>query len=148
VPTYAYACKVCDHRFEAQQAFSDPSLTECPECSGTLRKLFNSVGIVFKGSGFYRNDSRGGAPSEGSDGGTGDAKSADGKGTESKGSDGKGSDGKGSEGAAKAPDGAAAGAKGSGTNGSGSTGSNGSGSGSSGGSSGSPAAKPSSAPAV
>jgi putative FmdB family regulatory protein len=58
VPTYSYACTACDHRFDTVQAFTDPSLTECPECSGRLRKLFSSVGIVFKGSGFYRNDSR------------------------------------------------------------------------------------------
>jgi len=58
VPTYPYACTACDHRFEQVQAFSDPSLTECPECGGRLRKVFSSVGIVFKGSGFYRNDSR------------------------------------------------------------------------------------------
>ncbi|HEX2809768.1 MAG TPA: FmdB family zinc ribbon protein, partial [Kineosporiaceae bacterium] len=58
MPTYAYACTACDHRFEAQQAFTDDALTQCPECAGRLRKLFNSVGIVFKGSGFYRNDSR------------------------------------------------------------------------------------------
>ena len=58
MPTYAYACTACDHRFEAQQAFTDDALTECPECAGKLRKLFNSVGIVFKGSGFYRTDSR------------------------------------------------------------------------------------------
>lgn len=59
MPTYAYACTECDHRFEAQQAFTDDALTECPECEGRLRKLFNAVGIVFKGSGFYRTDSRG-----------------------------------------------------------------------------------------
>ena len=59
MPTYAYACTACEHRFEAQQAFSDASLTECPECAGRLRKVFSSVGIVFKGSGFYRTDSRG-----------------------------------------------------------------------------------------
>ena len=58
MPTYAYACTACDHRFEAQQSFTDAALTECPECSGRLRKLFSSVGIVFKGSGFYRTDSR------------------------------------------------------------------------------------------
>jgi putative FmdB family regulatory protein len=58
VPTYAYACTACDHRFEAMQSFSDASLTECPECAGRLRKLFSSVGVVFKGSGFYRTDSR------------------------------------------------------------------------------------------
>jgi putative FmdB family regulatory protein len=58
VPTYAYACTACGHRFEVQQSFSDASLTDCPECQGKLRKLFNTVGIVFKGSGFYRTDSR------------------------------------------------------------------------------------------
>jgi putative FmdB family regulatory protein len=60
VPTYQYACTACDHRFEAVQSFSDPSLTDCPVCSGRLRKVFSSVGIVFKGSGFYRTDSRAG----------------------------------------------------------------------------------------
>jgi putative FmdB family regulatory protein len=60
VPTYQYACRACDHRFEAVQSFTDASLTECPACSGPLRKVFNSVGIVFKGSGFYRTDSRSG----------------------------------------------------------------------------------------
>jgi len=58
VPTYAYACTECDHRFEAVQSFSDDSLTVCPECEGRLRKVFNAVGIVFKGGGFYRTDSR------------------------------------------------------------------------------------------
>ena len=58
MPTYAYACTQCPHRFDAHQSFSDPALTECPECSGRLRKLFGSVGVVFKGSGFYRTDSR------------------------------------------------------------------------------------------
>jgi putative FmdB family regulatory protein len=63
VPTYPYACTACDHRFEQVQAFSDPSLTECPVCGGRLRKVFSSVGIVFKGSGFYRTDARAGAGS-------------------------------------------------------------------------------------
>lgn len=58
MPTYSYACTACGHRFDAQQAFTDPSLTECPECAGRLRKLFGAVGVVFKGSGFYRTDSR------------------------------------------------------------------------------------------
>lgn len=58
MPTYAYACTVCEHRFEAHQSFTDSSLTVCPECAGRLRKVFSSVGVVFKGSGFYRNDSR------------------------------------------------------------------------------------------
>jgi putative FmdB family regulatory protein len=64
VPTYAYACTACGHRFEVQQSFTDASLTACPECEGRLRKLFNSVGIVFKGSGFYRTDSRNGSSAE------------------------------------------------------------------------------------
>ena len=58
VPTYQYQCTECGEPLEAQQSFSDPSLTECPACGGHLRKVFNAVGVVFKGSGFYRNDSR------------------------------------------------------------------------------------------
>jgi putative FmdB family regulatory protein len=60
VPTYSYACTACEHRFEVQQSFTEDTLTQCPQCEGRLRKLFNSVGIVFKGSGFYRTDSRSG----------------------------------------------------------------------------------------
>lgn len=63
MPTYAYACKDCTHSFDIQQSFSDESLTVCPECGGRLRKKFNSVGVVFKGSGFYRTDSRDSASS-------------------------------------------------------------------------------------
>ena len=58
MPTYSYACTECDHRFDAVQAFTEDALTTCTECAGRLRKLFNSVGVVFKGSGFYRTDSR------------------------------------------------------------------------------------------
>jgi putative FmdB family regulatory protein len=58
LPTYQYACTACGHQLEAVQSFTDQPLTECPACEGRLRKLFNSVGIVFKGSGFYRTDSR------------------------------------------------------------------------------------------
>ncbi|MCP2275231.1 putative regulatory protein, FmdB family [Nocardia amikacinitolerans] len=61
MPTYSYACTQCDNRFDIVQSFTDDALTVCENCSGKLRKLFNSVGIVFKGSGFYRTDSRGGA---------------------------------------------------------------------------------------
>ncbi|MEH0108270.1 FmdB family zinc ribbon protein [Tersicoccus sp. MR15.9] len=63
MPTYAYACKDCGHQFDIHQSFSDDALTTCPVCSGTLRKKFNSVGVVFKGSGFYRTDSRSGSTS-------------------------------------------------------------------------------------
>lgn len=66
MPTYSYACTACEHRFDTVQKFTDSSLTDCPECSGRLRKLFSAVGIVFKGSGFYRTDSRsGGQPHDG-----------------------------------------------------------------------------------
>ena len=58
MPTYQYACTECGHDFEAVQSFSDDALAECPVCHGRLRKVFGAVGIVFKGSGFYRNDSR------------------------------------------------------------------------------------------
>ncbi|MCW2783493.1 MAG: FmdB family transcriptional regulator [Marmoricola sp.] len=59
MPTYQYSCTECGHFFEAVQSFSEDSLSVCPECNGKLRKVFNAVGVVFKGSGFYRNDSRG-----------------------------------------------------------------------------------------
>ena len=59
MPLYDYQCKDCGHEFEAQQAFTDDALTECPSCGGALKKKFGSVGIAFKGSGFYKNDARG-----------------------------------------------------------------------------------------
>lgn len=58
MPTYSYQCTECDDRFDIVQAFTDDALTTCKRCSGRLRKRFNSVGVVFKGSGFYRTDSR------------------------------------------------------------------------------------------
>ena len=58
MPTYAYTCTVCDHSFDVHQSFDDAPLTVCPECSGRLRKVFSTVGVVFKGSGFYRTDAR------------------------------------------------------------------------------------------
>ena len=58
MPTYQYACTECGHAFDEVQSFSDDALTVCPECGGRLRKVFNAVGVVFKGSGFYRTDSR------------------------------------------------------------------------------------------
>ena len=58
MPTYEYACTECGHAFEQFQSFSEDALSVCPSCSGKLRKLYNAVGVVFKGSGFYRNDSR------------------------------------------------------------------------------------------
>ncbi len=58
MPTYQYACSACQHEFEVFQAFSESSLTHCPECNGQLRKVYSAVGVVFKGSGFYKTDSK------------------------------------------------------------------------------------------
>lgn len=58
MPTYQYKCRQCDHRLEEVQSFTDEPLSECPTCGGPLRKVFSTVGVVFKGSGFYRNDNR------------------------------------------------------------------------------------------
>jgi putative FmdB family regulatory protein len=63
MPTYEYECQACHERLEAVQKFSDATLTTCPKCGGELRKVFSAVGIVFKGSGFYKNDSRSSATS-------------------------------------------------------------------------------------
>ena len=63
MPTYQYACTECGHAFEQVQSFNDDALSVCPVCSGRLRKVFNAVGVVFKGSGFYRTDSRSGSSS-------------------------------------------------------------------------------------
>jgi putative FmdB family regulatory protein len=63
MPTYEYECQSCHQRVEAVQKFSDPALTTCETCGGELRKVFSAVGIVFKGSGFYKNDSRGSSTS-------------------------------------------------------------------------------------
>ncbi|MBI1377294.1 MAG: FmdB family transcriptional regulator [Frankiales bacterium] len=61
MPTYQYSCTACGEPLEVVQSFTDDALTECPACGGRLRKLYNAVGIVFKGSGFYRTDSRSGS---------------------------------------------------------------------------------------
>ncbi|MFI9563313.1 FmdB family zinc ribbon protein [Streptomyces rishiriensis] len=63
MPTYQYQCTECGEGLEAVQKFTDDALTECPNCGGRLKKVFSAVGIVFKGSGFYRNDSRGSSSS-------------------------------------------------------------------------------------
>jgi putative FmdB family regulatory protein len=57
MPTYQYACSACGHAFEVVQSFSDSALTECPECKGEVKKVYSNVGVVFKGSGFYKTDS-------------------------------------------------------------------------------------------
>jgi putative FmdB family regulatory protein len=99
VPTYSYACTECDNRFDAVQAFTEDALTTCPQCSGRLRKLFNSVGVVFKGSGFYRNDSREASKStvpsdSGSSSGSEKPSGSDKTGSDKTGSDKTGSDNK------------------------------------------------------
>ena len=66
MPTYEYACTACGHRLEAVQKFTDDPLTECPECGAALRKVYGAVGIVLKGSGFYKTDSRAASGSNGS----------------------------------------------------------------------------------
>ena len=92
MPTYAYACKQCGHRFDAVQSFADPSLTECPECGGALRKQYGQIGVTFNGSGFYRTDSRaggangGGSSSSGSSSSSKDSGSSSGTGSASSGS--------------------------------------------------------------
>ena len=74
MPTYQYACTECAERLEAVQSFSDAALTECPACAGRLRKVFSAVGVVFKGSGFYKNDSR---PAKGASEGSSDTGAGD-----------------------------------------------------------------------
>jgi putative FmdB family regulatory protein len=96
VPTYQYACTECGDQTEVVQRFTDDPLTVCGACSGRLRKVFSPVGIVFKGSGFYRTDSRAGAVSSGSSNGNGK-------------SGGEGSDSSGSKSGAKAESGSKSG---------------------------------------
>ena len=76
MPTYQYACTECGEQLEVAQKFSDDPLTVCPACQGRLRKLYSSVGVVFKGSGFYRTDSRAAANGK-PDGGKTTERSAD-----------------------------------------------------------------------
>lgn len=83
MPTYSYACTACDNKFDVVQAFSDDALSQCPKCDGRLRKLFGKVGVVFKGSGFYRTDSREAAKSTSN----GSAKSSESAGSTSSSSD-------------------------------------------------------------
>lgn len=75
MPTYQYSCTACGEPLEVVQKFTDDALTECPACGGQLRKLYNAVGIVFKGSGFYRTDSRSGSSSTVPAGGSGSSDS-------------------------------------------------------------------------
>jgi putative FmdB family regulatory protein len=76
VPTYAYRCADCGHAFDIHQSFSDDALTVCPQCGGTLRKQYGTVGVTFKGSGFYRTDSRGSSSSSSSSSSSGSSSSS------------------------------------------------------------------------
>ena len=78
MPTYEYACRNCGSHLEVVQSFSDDPLTECPHCGGPLRKVFGSIGITFKGSGFYKTDSRAGASASRSSGDRAKESSGDG----------------------------------------------------------------------
>ncbi len=78
MPTYEYACRNCGSHLEVVQSFSDDPLTECPHCGGSLRKVFGSIGITFKGSGFYKTDSRSGSSASRSSGETSKESSGDG----------------------------------------------------------------------
>jgi putative FmdB family regulatory protein len=81
VPTYQYQCTACGHGFEAVQKFSDAALTTCPECEGALRKVFSAAAVVFKGSGFYRTDSRGSSSSTASTASSSSSSSSSGSGS-------------------------------------------------------------------
>jgi putative FmdB family regulatory protein len=97
LPTYEYTCTACGHRLDAVQRFTDDPLTECPECGGALRKVYGAIGIVLKGSGFYKTDSRAAAGSNGSskrnaDASNGDSAAADSSPKKESSSDKSGSD--------------------------------------------------------
>jgi putative FmdB family regulatory protein len=101
LPTYSYKCTECGTAFDIQQAFTDNTLTECPNCGGKLRKIFTAVGVSFTGSGFYRNDSRAttkssekGGSSTSSETKSSESKSSESKSSESKSSESKSSDSK------------------------------------------------------
>jgi putative FmdB family regulatory protein len=104
MPTYEYVCTKCDTHVEVFQRIGEDPLTDCGVCDGTLRKVFHPAGILFKGSGFYKTDSRstsskaGSKPSESK---VSESKPSESKGSDSKGSDSKGSDSKGSESSSK-----------------------------------------------
>jgi putative FmdB family regulatory protein len=89
VPVYQYACTDCGQDLEVRQSFTDDALTVCPACEGRLRKVLSAVGVVFKGSGFYRTDSRNGSSKPGGDAGADGKSSAEGTGSQEAGTSGK-----------------------------------------------------------
>jgi putative FmdB family regulatory protein len=101
MPTYSYRCTECDNAFDIHQAFTDDALTVCEVCGGRLRKLFNTIGVTFNGSGFYRTDSRadaGGSGSSGSSAGSSGSSASSGSGSSGSGSSGSSGSGSGSSG--------------------------------------------------
>ena len=110
MPTYEYACTTCGHQLEAVQKFSDDPLTECPECGGALRKVYGAVGIVLKGSGFYKTDSRA-AAGAGSSNGNGKSKDKEKESTSSSTSDSSSSSNKESKDSSSKSDGGSGGTK-------------------------------------
>ena len=106
MPTYEYACKNCGDHLEVVQSFKDDPLTTCPKCGGDLRKVFGSIGVTFKGSGFYKTDSRPRPKDGGSDSKSSEARS-DSKSSESKASESKAPEPKSSSGSSdsKSPSG-------------------------------------------
>ncbi|HEX8802670.1 MAG TPA: FmdB family zinc ribbon protein [Acidimicrobiales bacterium] len=98
MPTYEYRCKECGEHLEVVQSFRDDPLTECPRCAGTLKKVFQPVGIAFKGNGFYRNDSRSGRKSGASEATASSSSSSTSSSSESGAASGSGSSGSGSSG--------------------------------------------------
>lgn len=116
MPTYSYRCTECDNAFDIHQAFTDDTLEVCEVCGGRLRKLFNTIGVTFNGSGFYRTDSRegAGAPTGGSGSGGGSSSSdSSGSSSGSSGTSGTGSSGSGSGSGSKTGSGSTASAGGS-----------------------------------
>ncbi|HET6671959.1 MAG TPA: FmdB family zinc ribbon protein [Agromyces sp.] len=124
MPTYSYRCTECDNAFDIHQSFTDDTLTVCEVCGGRLRKLFNTIGVTFNGSGFYRTDSRAaeGGSGSGKQGGSGSGKEAGsgkdgGSGSSGAGSSGSGSSGSGSSGSGSGSSGSGSGSSGSGASG-------------------------------
>ncbi|MDQ4086036.1 MAG: FmdB family transcriptional regulator [Actinomycetota bacterium] len=108
MPTYQYACTECDEQLEVRQSFTDDALSVCPSCEGRLRKVFNAVGVVFKGSGFYKTDSRKQPAAESGSKDSGSKDSGSGTGKDSAGS-GKDAAGSGKDSAAKSGSGSSGG---------------------------------------
>ncbi len=124
MPTYEYACTECGHHVEKVQSFSDEPLTVCPDCGGPLRKVFGSVGIVLKGSGFYKTDNR--RPASVGASSTSESGGAGGSSTESSGASTSGSGTAGDSGSSTTPAKSNPKSNGASSNGSGSSGSSGS----------------------